>query len=145
MSPSTRPTGLTRQAGWEIGVRRTLPMPLEPMWELITGPAGLRLWLGEAPGLAIAPGSTYLLADGTHGALTVVKPFSHLRLTWQPADWPRASIIQLRVLPGGERSVVSFHQEQLPDEAARAARRASFSAALDQLEQLLGAGAAPRS
>lgn len=47
-----------------------------------------------------------------------------------------ASLIQVRVLPQGERAVVAFHQEQLPDEVAREQRRAAFVASLEGLHQL---------
>lgn len=136
MGQGTRPRGLTRDSGWEIGVRRTLPAPAEQLWTLLVSVTGLRCWLGELPDLAIAPKVTYQLADGTSGAFTVVKPGSHLRLTWRPAGWPRPSLIQVRVLPQGERAVVAFHQEQLPDEVAREQRRAAFVASLEGLHQL---------
>jgi hypothetical protein len=42
------PVGLTKDAGWEIGVSRTLPVPLEAAWEFLTSPGGAALWLGAA-------------------------------------------------------------------------------------------------
>ncbi len=42
-----RPVGLTRDAGWQIGVSRTLPIDLETAWKLLTSRMGLGLWLGE--------------------------------------------------------------------------------------------------
>ncbi|OXY99400.1 hypothetical protein [Streptomyces sp. 2R] len=32
------PTGLTQDAGWEIGVSRTIHRPPQAVWEFITGP-----------------------------------------------------------------------------------------------------------
>ncbi|MEU0158601.1 hypothetical protein ABZ154_07070 [Streptomyces sp. NPDC006261] len=40
------PTGLTQDAGWEIGVSRTIQQPPQAVWEFITGPEGVALWLG---------------------------------------------------------------------------------------------------
>ena len=54
------PTGLTRDAGWQIGVSRTLPVDLATAWERLLAPAGLALWLGEL----------------TTGPLTVGAPFA---------------------------------------------------------------------
>jgi hypothetical protein len=36
----TMPTGLTKDAGWQIGVSRTLPDPPSPVWDFISGPEG---------------------------------------------------------------------------------------------------------
>lgn len=143
MNNKPRPRGLTRDAGWQIGVRRTLPLSRDAMWALVTSPDGLRCWLGELPGLVVEPNTAYRLPDGIGGTFTVVVPGSHLRLTWQPPAWPRPSIIQVRVIPQAERTVVAFHQEQLPDETAREARRASFAAALDLLHQRVLERASP--
>lgn len=37
------PTGLTRDAGWEIGVSKTLPRPPAEVWDFIASPAGVAL------------------------------------------------------------------------------------------------------
>lgn len=131
-----RPVGLTRDTGYQIGVRRTLPIPLEAAWETVISPAGLAVWLGE-PDSPLRKGAQYRLADGTQGEVRVFKPGSHIRLTWQPEGWTRASTIQVRVIPtSGDRTVIAFHQEHLPDSAAREDRRAHFRAALDALAAL---------
>lgn len=134
-----RSVGETRDAGFEIGVRRTLPVPAETLWLLVTSAEGRRAWLGAGPDFALEPGAAYALDDGAQGEVRVLRPGSHVRLSWQPGDWPRASTIQVRVLPGGAQSVLAFHQEHLPDAAAREERRAHFTAALDALQRLIRA------
>ena len=134
-----RSVGETRDAGFQIGVRRTLPLPAAALWRLIVSAEGRRAWLGAGPDFALEPGAAYTLDDGAQGEVRVARPGSHLRLSWQPGGWPRASTIQVRVLPGGAHSVLAFHQEHLPDAAAREARRAHFSAAVAALETMLGA------
>ena len=42
--------GQTKDVGFNIGVSRTLPYPIEVVWSFVTGPAGLALWLGELRG-----------------------------------------------------------------------------------------------
>ena len=73
-------------------------------------------------------------ADGATGEVRVFSPGSHLRVTWHPPGWPRASTIQLRVIPKGNRTVVAFHQEHLPSAEARTERRAHYKTSLDKLE-----------
>lgn len=133
-----RPVGLTKDVGYQIGARRTLPVDLETVWRLITAPESVSVWLGGAGKIDFTKSAAYKLADGSTGEIRVFKPGSHLRMTWQPPGWPRPSTIQVRVVPSRDKTVIAFHQEHLPDGAAREARRAHFSAALDALERMLG-------
>lgn len=128
-----RRVGETRDTGFQIGVRRTLPVPADVLWQLIISDAGLQCWLGAGPTFALSPGTGYRLTDGTYGEVRVVQPNSHLRLSWQPGHWPRASTIQVRIIAKGESSTLAFHQEHLPDAQARAQRRAHFEDALRRL------------
>jgi uncharacterized protein YndB with AHSA1/START domain len=126
--------GQTAETGFQIGVQRTLPISVDDAWQLLMSPEGVRAWLGDA-----APrwekGEKYALRDGSAGEVRVFKPGSHLRLAVHPAGWPRASTLQVRVMPSGERkTVISFHQEHLPGAAERDARRRFFEAALDSLQ-----------
>ena len=136
-SDQERPVGLTKDVGWQIGVSRTVPIPLEQGWDLVTSPAGRALWLDMTPDLVWEKGARFHGSDGMEGEVRVFKPGSHLRITWHPPGWPRPSTIQVRVLAKGERCVISFHQEHLPDAEARQDRRRHFKAALDGLEGLL--------
>jgi uncharacterized protein YndB with AHSA1/START domain len=43
----TRGVGLTADVGWEIGVSGTLPHPVDEVWDLVSGPRGAALWLGD--------------------------------------------------------------------------------------------------
>jgi len=67
----------------------------------------------------------------------VVQPGSHLRITRQPPGWSRPSTIQVRVMPAGAKTTLSFHEEHLPGAAERQERRAHFAAALDELQRRL--------
>ena len=134
---NNRPVGQTKDAGWQIGVRRTLPIRHKKAWALITSPESLKIWLGAGADVALSEGGSYELPDGTHGEVRVWKPNSHLRITWQPKDWPRPSTIQVRAIPKDERTVIAFHQEHLPGAEEREARREFFTAVLDQLEKII--------
>src|SRR5689334_24414803 len=110
------PVGKTKDVGYEIGVRRTFDISVDHAWAVITSPDGLATWLGSgAP--TLDKGIEYQTSDGASGKVTVFKPGSHLRMSWQPGDWPRASTLQIRVLPSGAsgaKTAISFHQEHLP-------------------------------
>jgi len=131
------PAGLTKDAGWQVGVRRTFPIHLKDAWELVTSEAGICAWLGDLPGFKPGICAAYQLADGTQGKITIFKPGSHMRLTWFLPGYPRPSIVQVRVIPGGEKTVIVFHQEHLPDAKAREARKVFFDQALADLSNLI--------
>jgi uncharacterized protein YndB with AHSA1/START domain len=136
MTARRRVVGQTRDAGFQVGVRRSLPITPEHAWELVTSRVGVQLWLGDT-GADLGAGASYRLADGTTGEVTVYRPGSHLRLTWHPPGWPRPSIVQVRVIAGGASTALAFHHEHLPGSAEREARRAHYAAALDALERAI--------
>jgi hypothetical protein len=131
---SNTPVGLTKDSGWQVGARRTLSISAIQLWERLLSPEGQRVWLGEVGALDFKLGAEYLLSDGTRGKLKTLKDRSHVRLTWQPDGWSRASTLQIRVIPKDERSILALHQEHLPDAATRQDRKQFFSEVLDQFE-----------
>ena len=136
--PTKRPTGLTQNTGYQIGARRTINLPAAEAWELVTSIEGVNLWLGPTSDFSFKKGTRYELTDGSYGTIRVYTPGSHLRITWQPRGWARPSTIQVRVIPKGNRSIIAFHQEHLPDAAEREERQEHFIRALDALEKLSG-------
>jgi uncharacterized protein YndB with AHSA1/START domain len=136
--PAKHPTGLTKITGYQIGARRTINLPPAEAWELATSLQGVNLWLGPTSHFSFEEGTRYELTDGSYGTIRVYTPGSHLRLTWQPAGWPRPSTIQVRVIPKENRSIIAFHQEYLPGAAEREERREHFIRALDALEKISG-------
>jgi hypothetical protein len=99
-----------------------------------------RLWLGMLSALDLAEGADCQLPDGTKGHLRILSLGTHLRITWQPPGWRRASTTQLRVIPKGERTVVAFHQEHLLGPMEREKRRTHYRTVLDELERMIEPG-----
>ena len=133
-----RKTGETKSAGFQVGARRSFPIAPGVAWRILTSPESVGFWLGESvEPLRFEPGAEYQLQDGSKGRIRVYVPNHHMRLTWQPAIWARASTIQVRVIPSGEKTVVAFHQEHLPSAEAREQRKAHFHAVLDRFEYLV--------
>lgn len=135
-----RVLGQTADTGFQIGVQRTVPVPVDEAWKLLTSPEGMGAWLGGAVP-RWEKGEKYTLKDGSGGEVRVFKPGSHLRITWRPEGWPRASTLQVRAMPKGEgKTVISFHQEHLPGAAEREERRRFLEAALNALQQQVEKG-----
>jgi uncharacterized protein YndB with AHSA1/START domain len=129
--------GLTKDSGWQVGVRKTLPISPEKAWDFLFSKEIIRVWLGEVPTFPLQVGSNFSLKDDTEVKITVLSPGSHLRLSFRTPGCERPSIIQVRTIPSGENTVFAFHQEQLPDWEARQDRKYYFQQALDDLESLL--------
>ena len=129
--------GQTKDVGFQIGVRKTFEVGLERAWQLITSPQGMDVWLGGGASLRLEKGATYQTCEGARGELRVLKAHSHLRLTWQPADWQMPSTIQVRVVPAGAKTTISFHQEKLAGPVEREAMRTRWRQVLEQLEPML--------
>ena len=140
MSADPRAVGHTRDAGWEIGVSATLDADADEVWELLTG-RGLPLWWGTpTDGLPTTTGSTGSTAEGGWFEIRSVRPGEKVRLRWSPTGDPTtATTVQVSVrAAAGDRSRVGFHEERLPDGAARERRREHWRQVLDALVAALG-------
>lgn len=135
------PIGLTKDAGFEIGVSRTVDADPARVWELVVSDEGVRIWLGHGvhfpPGRPPGKGTGYLTADGTRGEIRSFHPDGRLRLTWQPRDGDHESTVQVTVSERKGKAVLRFHQERLADPDERERQRAHWRAVLDQLIALL--------
>jgi hypothetical protein len=123
--------GLTKDNGWQVGVRKTLPIAPDDAWEFLFSEKILRLWLGVSSEVKISRGAQFHLDDGTFVKITTFKPNSHVRLQFQPPGYEHPTIVQVRLIPSGENTVFAFHQERLPDWGARKERKYYFQQALD--------------
>ena len=118
------PTGLTKDAGWQIGVSRTLPCSLEEAWALLTSDEGRAVW--QAPD------------DGTAGEVRSLRPLDRMRLTWTPAGWDHDTTVQVVVRPAKNGTSIRFHQERMANADERERQRTHWAAVLDRLEALVG-------
>jgi uncharacterized protein YndB with AHSA1/START domain len=127
-----RPTGLTKGAGWEIGVSRSVVFPLDEVWDFLTSAEGSAVWLGAGVQRLDQPGRAYQTSDGTSGEIRSFRPLDRVRLTWQPADWSHDSTVQFTLSRAASgRTVLRFHQERLVDATEREQQRAHWAAVLD--------------
>ena len=132
-----RVVGQTADAGFQVGVQRRFDLTPKQAWDLITKPAGRKAWLGEVPRMRFEPGRPYETREGTTGEIRTMKEGEHLRLTWRPKGFAAPTTLQVRVVPQGERTAITFHHEKLPDAEARERMRGHWTAVLDRLEALV--------
>ncbi|RFU87806.1 SRPBCC domain-containing protein [Streptomyces triticagri] len=131
------PTGLTQDAGWQIGVSRTLPYPPAVVWDFIASADGIALWLGEGAELPAAPrkGTPFVNAAGESGEIRSYRPGDRIRATLG------STTVQVTVSEArssdGTRAVLGFHQEHLPSAHERERRRDHWQSAMDRAAQAL--------
>jgi uncharacterized protein YndB with AHSA1/START domain len=134
---TSRPIGLTRDTGFQIGVSRSVATPLEQVWDMLVSDAGVRTWLGADVELPAERGAPYRTATGTSGEVRSFHPQDRLRLTWRPPDWDHESTVQVTVSRRNGRTVLRFHQERLADPDERERQRAHWQSVLDSLVEQL--------
>ena len=132
-----RVVGQTADAGFQVGVQRTVGATAMGVWELITSRPDL--WLGEGASVAFAEGARYEVppgdgGPGASGEVRVVKPGERLRMTWHPEDWPAPATLQVTLSESRSgKTAITAHLEKLPDADAREAMRARWREALERI------------
>jgi uncharacterized protein YndB with AHSA1/START domain len=132
-----RVVGETVDAGFQVGVQRSLAATAAEAWELITSRP--ELWLGERVSVAFDEGEQYEVppgngAPGASGEVRVVKPGDRLRMTWQPEGWPAPATLQLTLSESGSgKTAIHAHLEKLPHADAREAMRTRWREALERI------------
>jgi uncharacterized protein YndB with AHSA1/START domain len=110
--------GLTKDAGWEVGVRTTVAAPLATVWSYLLGD-GLPVWLGHIDTLPTEKGASYVTSDGVAGTIRSYTEGLRIRLGWQPDDWPHDTILQLTIRESATGTTIAFHHEHLADREER--------------------------
>ncbi|GAA4411351.1 SRPBCC domain-containing protein [Actinokineospora soli] len=132
--------GKTKDAGWQIGVSRTVDHPVAEVWDFITSPEGMALWLGDDVTLLPDRGSPYETASGIRGETRGFRPLDRVRVTWRPLDWDHDTTLQLTVSPAGTgRSRLVVHQERLADAAERERQRTHWKSVITAIAEALDA------
>ncbi|MCY4367774.1 MAG: SRPBCC domain-containing protein [Chloroflexi bacterium] len=128
-----RVVGQTTAGGFQIGVQKTLPIPADRAWDLVTGDAGRATWLGETASLEFRKGEHYETTGGTCGEVRSIVPGERIRLTWLSPGLAGPSTLQVTLVPSGDRTSFRFHQERLSSLEERELMRTHWRAVLDRL------------
>lgn len=132
--------GRTRDAGYQIGVSRTLPYPRERIWDLLTSPDGISLWLGSGAEIRPERGAEYRTEEGAVGETRGYRWAERIRLTYLPPGGERETTVQVALDAKGERTRLVFHQERLADGAERERQRERWRGVMDAVEDALAGG-----
>lgn len=126
MKTQRKPVGLTKDSGWQFGLRKTFPYSQEYLWDFMFSDKGLNIWLGELDG-ELNINRAYKTKEGTEGFVTVFTPYSHIRMNWKKKNWMNFSTVQVRIIGNLEKATISFHQEKLADDNQREEMKAYWN------------------
>lgn len=118
MKTQEKPVGLTKDVGWQFGLRKTFPYSQKYLWDFMFSGKGLSIWLGELKE-ELEIKTAYKTKDGIEGFVRVFTPYSHIRMNWKKKNWENISTVQVRVIGNQEKATISFHQEKLLDNNQR--------------------------
>lgn len=130
------PTGQTRDAGWQVGVSRTIDASPQTVWETLISDAGLAVWLGPDAQLPHEAGGRWSTADAA-GEVRSFREGDRVRLRLPTDDGAAETTGQLAVVATEDgRTRLVLHEEHLRDPGERLRRRTHWRGVADQLERL---------
>ncbi len=132
-----RVLGQTADAGFQIGVTKTLPVTPRAAWQMLTSPRGIKLWLGDIARPKLKPGEKYTTRNGITGEIRTIAPGRRVRLTYQPRGTMAVSTLQVTVIPRQTTrgTCISFHQEKLATARERERMRRHWQRVLATLQR----------
>jgi len=104
--------GKTKDVGFQFGIRKTLSVSTEKVWDFLFSESGLKIWLGDLKN-ELELKKEFETEKGITGLLRVFKPNSHIRLNWKPKTWENMSTVQIRVIGNENKTTIAIHQEKL--------------------------------
>ena len=104
--------GKTKDVGFQFGIRKTMPVSTEKVWDFLFSESGLKIWLGKLNN-ELELKSKFETESGITGLVRVFKPNSHIRLNWKPKTWENMSTVQIRVIGNETKTIIAIHQEKL--------------------------------
>lgn len=132
----SRILGETAEAGFEIGVQKTIPISPTQAWKLLTSPEGLKIWMGDTKNFKSEKGFQYDTAEGISGEIRSLKAGERIRLTRKIKGEQQSSTFQISLIPSGGKTSFRFHHEKLAGEDERERMGNHWREVLEQLENL---------
>ena len=105
-------TGKTKDVGFQFGIRKTIPISTEKVWDFLFSENGLEIWLGKL-NTELELKKEFEIENGITGLVRVFKLNSHIRLNWKLKSWENMSTVQIRVVGDKNKTTIAIHQEKL--------------------------------
>ena len=115
-----RKIGLTKDAGWQFGIRKTVPAELETVWDFLFSETGTYTWL-----------------KGANKEFSTLKSFSHIRTKWKLETWTNDATLQMRLISNANNTTIAFHIDNMLNETQREEARNYWKEILSEIVQKL--------
>lgn len=128
--------GKTKDVGFQFGIRRTISVSSEKVWDFLFSKKGLKIWLGNFND-ELELKKELKNQDGITFFVRVFKPNSHIRLNWKPETWGNISTLQIRIIRNNEKTTIAIHQEKLLNDEQRNEMKSYWTKIIEQLRSEL--------
>lgn len=112
--------GLTKDAGWQFGVRKIVPLNANEVWNFMFSDSGTKLWLKNAD-----------------KEFSTFKDLSHIRTKWKLKGWANEATLQMRVLSNNGKTTIAFHIDKLLNENQREETKTYWTKVLENVTKQL--------
>ena len=121
--------------GHVVRVSRTVPVPLDQVWQALSTPAGAEALLGTGAVLG-GKGEPWRSVDGKHGVVRSYHPFEQIRVSWHDGDDDPAHIVELDLAADGDGTRLDLSHDRVAPDADDAAIEKHWDEALARIAQL---------
>ena len=128
--------GQTKDVGFQFGIRKTIPISTEKVWDFLFSKNGLKIWLGELKN-ELEIKKEYETENGITGLVRIFKPNSHIRLNWKLKTWENMSTVQIRVIGNENKTTIAIHQEKLLNSEQRNEMKEYWTKIIEKLTNKL--------
>lgn len=115
--------GLTKDAGWQFGIRKSVPLNINEVWELLFSEDIIQHWIKHAT-----------------REFSTFKQFSHIRTKWKLKEWANEAALQMRLLSNKDKTVIAFHIDKLLNETQRSETKSYWENAIKTITEQITAG-----
>jgi len=124
--------GKTKDVGFQFGIRKTIPVSTEKVWDFLFSENGLKIWLGKLKS-ELELKKDFETENEIKGLVRVFKPNSHIRLNWKPKTWENISTVQIQVIGNENKATIAIHQEKLLNSEQRIEMKKYWTEIMEKL------------
>lgn len=111
---------LTKDAGWQFGIRKSVSLNANEVWDFMFSENGIKLWL-----------------KGADKKFSTFKNLSHIRTKWKLKDWTNEATLQMRLLSNKDKTTIAFHIDKLLNENQREEVKTYWTEMLENITKQL--------
>src|SRR5438045_3464024 len=100
--------GISGNAVNRIEVRRVIAVTFRMNWEFMISSEGIANWLGDIGKRKLEPHVAFTTAEGIEFNIGLLTHQSHIILAWRKRDWQINSVLQVSLVPSGNKTTIIF-------------------------------------